>query len=165
MDCRGGERARRRSGARVPVVDLTPDERAVRDFRAALTLEQVTSRGARDRIVRATGLVDEIEATGAELAAAKCLNLYPTFLEGRYAPADVGLHYQVRSTRYVDGHLIVHPDDPLDHRFVLVIVLDDTRYDVAGTVFGREAARRELVRDRRGGVGWWVPRASLAGVR
>lgn len=88
----------------------------------------------------------DVEAAGAELAFAKSAGLYwqPVASNPAELPGDVG-RYQVRHTHRPNGRLIVHPADPNEAVFVLVIGRLP-EYRVVGGLTGRQCKREE----------WWV---------
>jgi hypothetical protein len=73
-----------------------------------------------------------------------------------------GGRYEVRSTEYATGHLIVHPTDNPDSTYVLCVV-DDPVYSFPGYIAGRDAMvpEFELERDPRGERNFWVPQHRL----
>lgn len=105
-----------------------------------------------------------IEGALAELAVAKARNSYWTALarDPGELPGDVG-HVQVRSTKYRNGSLIVHPEDPDDAPFVLVVRYDEHTFHVIGWLYGKEAKQDEFWTDKNGNgrFAFFVPQGRL----
>jgi len=74
----------------------------------------------------------DVEGALAEKAVAKYLNLYWTDSVGVAAPGDIG-RLEVRSTKYKDGHLIIHKSDPDDSYFFLVTGIEG-KYRLPGYI-------------------------------
>lgn len=93
----------------------------------------------------------------AEFALAKYLNVYWTSVvdEGLTAlPGDVG-KYQVRSTSWKTGNLIIHNNDSDDAIFLLAVVGD--RYvDFPGWIYAWEGKERGTKKDNENGIHFWV---------
>lgn len=111
------------------------------------------------------GWVRDIEAALAELAVAKALNRFWDASQWRFrddATGDVG-PLQVRSTTEQDGHLVIRPHDKDEARFVFVVGAAP-RYEILGSILGRDAKRDEWKTDPggRGMPCWFVPRDALA---
>jgi hypothetical protein len=70
--------------------------------------------------------------------------------------------WQVRSTRWPNGHLIIHPRDHLDARFALVLT-NGVRYLAVGWITAREARRPVWWRQLNHGqaAAWCVPQDQL----
>jgi hypothetical protein len=75
----------------------------------------------------------DILAAGAEEAVAKLLGRYWTDTADPDSAGDVGDRTQVRWTPRNDGCLILHPEDPDDHYFFLVIGVMPV-YTIAGYI-------------------------------
>lgn len=116
----------------------------------------------------------DVTGVGAEMAVAKLISGYPS---GLGQAGDVG-RIEVRSTEHRRGALILHPADPDDRPFVLVIVLGfervarevmgrrlaviQGRFDVVGWVMGGLGKRDEWWADPQGGrPAWFVPQSAL----
>jgi hypothetical protein len=103
----------------------------------------------------------DIEGVCAEYAVAKALGRYldpaVTHLDTRNG--DVG-KAQVRSTRYDNGHLLLHEtDDPADY-FVLVTGAGGT-YTIRGWIKGADGMRRDWWEERGGRWAFFVPQSAL----
>lgn len=108
------------------------------------------------------GWAAHINGASAEMAAAKVLGAYWNALarDPRSLPGDVGA-YQVRWRARESWDLIVHPDDPDDAVFVLVVGTPPTMR-IVGTILGAEAKRPEWWKDPAGGrPAYFVPQAAL----
>lgn len=77
----------------------------------------------------------DVGGAAGEMVVAKRLDRYWSPLApGRLSdvPADIGDEVQVRSTEHRDGSLILHPDDPDEHLFYLVVTADLPRCRIIG---------------------------------
>jgi len=83
--------------------------------------------------------IDDIEAAAAEYAASLAMNTSWQAGVNTFKGADNGNFTQVRATRLENGSLIVREDDPDEHRYVLVIVESEKRFNVVGWLFGSDA--------------------------
>ena len=101
-----------------------------------------------------------VDGAEAELAVAKYLGIewVPSLERQREGEHDVG-ELEVRSTRWRNGHLMLHPPDPDDAWFVLVISMPP-RFRLAGCIRARDGKRDEWWRatDR---AAYWVPQSAL----
>lgn len=107
-----------------------------------------------------------IEGACAEVAVAKATGRYwdavvrrPEDLAG-----DVGRGLQVRSTRRSNGCLIIHPTDPDEAAFVLVVAAPPA-FNIIGWIRGREAKRDEWWREDTGRPAFFVPQGGLTDVQ
>jgi hypothetical protein len=102
-----------------------------------------------------------IEGALAEFAVAKHLGLYWSGAHDDLRADDVG-QYQVRSTKYADGMLVLHPPDPDERPFILVTGRNG-EYALRGWVLGREGKRDEWWGDRwnTGRPAFFVPGEAL----
>lgn len=93
---------------------------------------------------RGWGWDRHIEGAIAEYVAAKVVDgvWTPSTTTLDYA-GDVGDGRQVRSTSWRNGKLIVHEEDPDDHKFLLAIVQLPT-VRLAGWLFGHEAKKPQF---------------------
>lgn len=100
-----------------------------------------------------------IEGGIAEFVVAKALNLHWSG-KGVMRGPDVG-NYQVRSTRYKTGRLLVNPKDDDDSVFILVIGIPPD-FKVRGWMFGYEAKQEKYwnTEDTREGA-FLVPQSDL----
>jgi hypothetical protein len=79
-----------------------------------------------------------------EFAVAKHFNIPPdTSANGDYRNKDVGGIYQVRTTEFHSGKLIIHNADADCDVFILVIKMSDNRYRLAGWLYGKEAKQNK----------------------
>jgi hypothetical protein len=106
----------------------------------------------------------DVQAAGAECAVARYANLYwsPWVRWPARRSPDVGLDVQVRRRSVVGWDLIVHEDDPDDHRIVLVYgELPD--FELVGWVWGHEAkqGRQETDPYGTGRPAYWIPPPEL----
>jgi hypothetical protein len=79
---------------------------------------------------------NDIEGAMGEMALAKFLGVYWTENSAPQAP-DVGENDEVRTTEYVNGHLLLHKCDHDDRRYWLLTGVNG-KYVVRGWLFGRE---------------------------
>lgn len=138
-------------------------------LRHAASIKNLSGPG-KDRLNDEGGNDWDADINGAicELAYAKQTNQYwGGHVNAGKAP-DVG-GMQVRSTPYVNGHLIVRPktathkgDDPND-TFMLGLVFKLPTVVIVGSMLGRDAMIEEFYRpaDRKGPAAWWVPQNRL----
>lgn len=106
---------------------------------------------------------NDIEGALAESALAKALGQYwrgAGPLDERHHP-DVA-DFDVRATKYENGHLIIHPDDANKRRFYLVTG-SDGEYRIAGWCYGEEGKRERWWRDPtgKGRPAFFVPQSEL----
>lgn len=93
----------------------------------------------------------------AEFALAKYLNVYWTSVvdDGvANLAGDVG-KFQVRSTSWLTGNLILRDTDKDDAVFVLAIV-GDRHVDFAGWIIASEGKKSGLKKDDENGIHYWV---------
>jgi hypothetical protein len=104
----------------------------------------------------------DIEGAAAEAAVAK-------FLGVPYAPdttkldsktGDVQGGYQVRSTKYDSGSMLVHNSDADDHVFILVTG-ENGKYKLRGWRYARDCKHPKLWKDYKGRGSYWVPQSML----
>lgn len=102
-----------------------------------------------------------IEGACAELAVAKATGSYwePVWSQTDDQRDDVE-GWQVRSTARDNGALILHPTDPDDARFVLLVGLAP-RYRIAGWIDGAAGKRQEFWRTDTGRPAFFVPQSAL----
>jgi hypothetical protein len=129
----------------------------------ALALGRRDAHGARPE----AALALHVDGARAELAFARMIGADLAEWSA-YSPGDLGAigsdvaGWQVRSTRYREGHLVIYPRDDPDARFALVVTNGFT-YRAAGWIGGRDARRpqwwRQLRDDRY--PAWCVPQNAL----
>lgn len=86
----------------------------------------------------------DIEAAGAELAVAKAMGVYWTGICGYPEPAgDVG-GLEVRSTKRMDGRLILHDRDKDDAPYILVRGAMPI-YQIVGWIYGRDGKQERYL--------------------
>lgn len=118
-----------------------------------------------DRKDRGTFVLDDywtgtIEGSAGELVVAKFLDRYWSGNFGDFKADDVG-PYQVRWTRYANGHLLVHDFDKPHRAFILVTGLMP-KYRVHGWRWGRDAQQKKYWSNPTGKRwAFWVPQADL----
>lgn len=79
---------------------------------------------------------------------------------GVFRGGDVG-DFQVRTTKYSNGHLLINKNDYPDKKYILVTVCDGVG-TIRGWMYGRDAQKPEFVRDISGrGECFCVPQESL----
>jgi hypothetical protein len=85
--------------------------------------------------------------------------------------ADVGTWYQVRSTRYREGNLLIHPRDPNDQVFILVRLHRLPAVELVGWIWGRAGKKAKYWEDGRkfpafqGRACYRIPAADLREMR
>lgn len=99
----------------------------------------------------------------AECAVAKAQGRYwePLARRPHELAGDVA-DLQVRSTQHRDGSLILHPDDPDDARFWLVITSSAPRFNVVGSIDGAAGKLKQYWRTDVREPAFFVPQAALA---
>jgi hypothetical protein len=103
----------------------------------------------------------DIQGAIGEMAVAKHFGFY--WFGGwplRVGDGDVGRH-QVRSTTLEHGGLIVHPDDPDDVPFILVLVGQPHRPRIVGWMSGKEAKQDRYWRSDVRDPTFIVPQSAL----
>lgn len=118
-----------------------------RDARGKLTSGQPENRADVDLI-----------GCMAEMALAKALNLYWSGVEEINSP-DVG-QYEVRSTRRLDGNLIIRDRDKPNQKAVLV-TCDPPVFNVIGFILVSKGKQDNWIYDDGKGKCWIVPQAAL----
>lgn len=101
----------------------------------------------------------DIDGACGECAFAKLRGFYWNAGNRTFKSPDVE-NWQVRATRYEDGHLIVRPKDkdPDNTRYVLVIC-DAPNFKIVGSMSIFEAKQEEYWRKDKNS--WWVPQSAL----
>ena len=104
---------------------------------------------------------NDVDSCGAEMAVAKAFGVYwNTFpVDFRDLPGDVA-NVEVRSTKHLNGHLIVHDRDKDDRPFVLVRGTMP-KYELAGWIMGKDAKQSCWIRKARKGHAYFVPADQL----
>lgn len=123
-------------------VELSPEEFLMGAMAAVYRRIRSTFQGKKDRFGHDGRDVwsMEIEGALAEMALAKSQGLYWSGQGGQNA-LDV-LGYEVRQTSYDNGHLILHPDDADDVRYVLITGQLGS-YMIRGWLYGREGKQEK----------------------
>jgi hypothetical protein len=107
-----------------------------------------------------------IQGAAAELGISLITGLeWHAFLEHlptERKPPDVGADLQVRSTEYRSGHLICHPGDSEEDRFILVHV-NGRKLQIKGWLRGSEAKQEKYWGDKfkNGRPAYWIPQREL----
>jgi hypothetical protein len=119
------------------------------------------SRHLKDRRIARKSILEEIDSSGGELAAAKAIGVPWRGDVNTFKQADVGKRTQVRTTILEHGSLIVRRGDKATDVFVLVIGSIPT-YRVAGWMLGRHAKDDDFLRNP-GSIerAWFVPQSRL----
>jgi hypothetical protein len=100
-----------------------------------------------------------IEGAAGELAVAKATNTYWNGALGDYDADDVG-GLQIRTTPHPNGCLILHPSDPDDRPFILVIGTMPF-FRLAGWMMGRDGKDPKWWRAGIDRPAFFVPQADL----
>lgn len=104
----------------------------------------------------------EINSAAAECAVAKAIQRYWAGGVNTFKDADIGTNIQVRWSPLENARLIVRPEDPGEHWYVLVTGREDW-FAVHGYILGREAKRDEWKLAPNGRPPcWMVPRQALS---
>ncbi len=82
----------------------------------------------------------------AELAVAKALDLHWSGSVNAWKRPDVGRSYQIRTTGYAAGRLLIRSEDPEVDTYILVVQVNPLQFKIAGQIDGR------LARQPR----WWT---------
>lgn len=101
----------------------------------------------------------DIQSAAAEMAVAKMLGRYWADTAEPDSAGDVGDRVQVRWTQRPDGCLILHPEDPDDHWFFLVVG-QMPELDVRGHMQGKAGKQQRFWRDMARPA-FFVPQAEL----
>ncbi len=109
----------------------------------------------------------DVEGACAEMALAKALGRYYAPTVNNFDGTDA-CGYQVRSTRYRDGKLIIREKDKDDDIFVLVVG-ERGKYEIKGYILGADAKEDIFLVSpeegsgniRNGGPAWFVPQDAL----
>jgi hypothetical protein len=106
----------------------------------------------------------DIEAACAEVAAAKGLGYYMpiTTTPGEDRLGDLGYGIHVRHTAVPTGHLILHPDDPDEGYFVLVVG-EAPAYQLPGFLKGADGKDQRWWKDPTGTErhAFFIPQSEL----
>lgn len=106
---------------------------------------------------------DAISGSLAELAVAKYYDIYPRGFS-RAGELDTTA-FEIRTTRFRDGHLLLHPEDS-DSRLYVLVIDNCPDFFLAGKVLGKEGKLRKYWQERRTGRPcYWVPQNSLTEVK
>ena len=108
------------------------------------------------------GLIVDIDGALCECAVAKWANVFWSGTVGEVGGHDAG-RLQVRGTRHPIGKLILHPTDPDDRAFILV-VNDCPTFKLVGWIYARDGKRQEWWADptRTKRPAFFVPHGNLA---
>lgn len=146
------------------IVTLSPVEMALAATAGGIRHAESLMRGRRDAHglpEEADGLRLHVDGAAGEIAVAKLLGRYWGGDVGTFKRADLGRGVQVRTRSRHDYELLVRPDDPDDHAFVLVTG-SPPRLAVRGWIWGQEAKRPEWLRTHGGRPpAYFVPTTAL----
>jgi len=146
-------------------VELTPKEMIVAATMGVMRQVENLKLGRRPAHGAGTSAdwQKHIEGCLAEFAAAKALGLYPAGAATFRAP-DLGGTLEVRSTQHPRGRLLVHPEDPDGHRYLLVAG-ENGSYEIAGWISGEDAKRSQWWDEpQKGRPAYCVPQSALRSV-
>ena len=104
-------------------------------------------------------IAQDAHSIGAEWVVAKYLNLdFQPFEDKGKRRADVGSHFEVRWTKYVAGHLVVHEyDRPND--VAILVTGESPNYFIAGWIPIAMAKRTKYRHSKQ--PNWWVTQINL----
>lgn len=124
-------------------VELSPEEFLMGANAAVYRRIRSTFQGKKDRFGHDGRDVwsMEIEGALAEMAVAKWQGVYWSGQEGQNARDVLG--YEVRQTSYDNGHLLLHPDDPDDARYILITGQLGS-YVIRGWIDGRDGKQQKF---------------------
>ena len=107
------------------------------------------------------GLDLHIQGRAAERVIARLLNIpWNTDTDAPHQRGDV-LDMEVRSTRHIDGHLLLHEKDA-DDRICWLVIDQHPRYGVAGSIRIRDGKLKEYWQERiKGRACYFVPQSVL----
>lgn len=136
------------------IVELTENElwRAAK-IGCTRQIENLMLGRADTHALTSAGWTEHITGTIGELAAAKALNIIwtPQTFSRRH-DGDLGARHEVRTTLHPNGHLLLHPDDP-DERYFYLVVGRPPTVRVAGWILGRAGKEQR----------WWDTKRTRAG--
>lgn len=147
-------------------VTLTPEEMLQASVTGARRRILALEQGRKDRY--GWGNMDywgiDIEGCLAELAAAKAMGLYwGGISDSARDEGDIN-GIEVRSTKYKKGSLILHPDDP-DERVFILVVGAAPEYNVAGWIRAKHGKKDKWWQERqKGRPCYFVPQDALKDV-
>lgn len=151
------------------LITLTPDEcRRAAEVGLRRRLFSM-GRHNKDCYAPSTGMSwwdRDIEASGAELAAAKALGLDWEPRVGDFHCSDLEVGYEVRHTPYPNGHLIIRPHDK-PGTYILVTGKMPV-YEIVGHADADEVKRAlelSMGPTNRGEQAYWVPQEVLEGFK
>jgi hypothetical protein len=110
------------------------------------------------------GLAIHLLGARAEIAAAKVMDIPFDLRVDTYKAADLGDHVQVKGRSKHDYELLVRPDDPDEHAFILVTCEggEGSPLRVHGWMWGGEAKQAEWLATHGGRPpAWFVPQSAL----
>jgi hypothetical protein len=120
---------------------------------------KMNNRG--DPIGLSNGWENNIEGACAEVAFAKHMNMYLDPNLGKFGEADVG-DWHVRSTKYQNGDLCIHPNE-LSGKYVL-LVGQLNQWEVKGWITAEEARQERFYTTKRKDRPvkcYWIPQNEL----
>ena len=115
--------------------------------------------GAIQKLNLAKSIARDAEAIGAEMVVARYFGLdYDVNISQGKRNADVGKGIEVKWTSYINGSLIIYPNDRLDDVAVLVVGRSPDYY-IAGWLPVKMAMQKQFKNSQQ--ESWWVGQASL----
>lgn len=131
-------------------------------FKRAVSIDALPDHESRrDRLINFHEFIGQLaESVGAEMAVAKYFALtdFEPTLDTFKTVADVGHAIEVKWTKWVDGHLVVHQSDRIDDVAVLVVG-KSPKYELAGWIPVKWAKQRRYYRAKD--KNWWIGQADL----
>jgi hypothetical protein len=131
-------------------------------FSRATELSSTANHSSRkDRYLNYHDYISQLsEAVGSEIAAAKFLQVtdFQPTLNGFKRVADIGSRIEIKNTKWLDGHLVVHQSDRIDDVAILVVGKSPTYFLVGWIPIKHAKVDQHWVQAERN---WWVKQADL----
>jgi hypothetical protein len=163
----GGDRIGSHGDGQV-IVTLDPAEALMASYVGCRRRVASLARGCQDRhgYDGKNAWQIDIEGALAELAVAKALDLHWGGTVNAWKRADLGRNYQIRTTVYPAGKLIVRALDAIDDVYILVVQINPLTFKVVGQINGLEARQTQWWTrpdPQRPGC-WAIPQSALSEV-
>lgn len=114
-----------------------------------------------DRLITHDKWDADVESAASEMAVHKALDCFWSGGLDTFKKADLGKTFQIRSTKYDHGHLIVRPNDPVDHTYLLITGRIPI-FTLVGGIKGTDARQDKYkITWDNGDTAWKVPQSDL----